>query len=184
MIGFVFGTACLAALFALARRSGWARGAHVYGYGGHGPFGAPHFAGWTPPFAGGCAGPRGGAPFGFRGGPLDVLFERLDTSPEQERVLRDAIGEARRRGRAAGDALRDARRELAAVLRGEHLDEVALGAALAATDQAYDGAKRAALDAAVKVHGALDARQRGVLADAVEGGARAFFRRRRARFEV
>ena len=113
---------------------------------------------------------------GFRGfGPRAMLrrvFERLDTTPGQEKVFFEAFGDLRDRAKAARTELVGARSEVAQALRQESFDEVLLGNVLTRLDDAVDSMRKAALDAFGKVHGALDERQRNILADLVESGNR------------
>jgi len=176
MIGFLLGTVCLVALIKVAR-------ARRYGYGyacGHGGYG--RFGGFDEGGFGGRGG-FGGPPwaergFGFgRGGIgarvfLRGLFQRLETSPGEEKVILDALEELKAAGRGAKEEARGARADLAKAMRGESFDEVALGGATARVESAMDGARKAGISAFAKVHGVLDERQRDKLADLIEHGPR------------
>lgn len=181
MFGFVFGSICLFALVKVLRHGGmgpafaygggcgrghggWGRG----GYGGYGdtrheggPFGHDGWRGRH----GGFRGPFAGRGRGFL---LRGFFERLDTTPGQEKVILAALDELETAGRGVKDDVRGARSELATALRGESFDEIALGGATARIEGAVDSLRKAGIDAFAKIHGALDERQRGLLADWIE----------------
>lgn len=149
MFGFFIGTISLFGLIAVLRRRRW-HGRHGYGgYGGHG----------------GGYGPRM---------MLRRLFERLETTPGQEKVIVEAIGDLKSRARDARSDLMGARHEIADAFRQESFDEVLLGGALGRIDASMDVMRKSALDAFGKVHAALDERQRKILADLVERGPRPF----------
>ncbi len=147
MFGFIVGAACL---FGLVRVLRHARHGH---FGHHGPFGR---------FRGGF-GPR----MMLRG-----LFERLDTTPGQEKVIAAAIADLRSHAKDAKMGLAGARHDVAEALRQESFDETLLGGALSRMDNVVDDLRKSALDAFAKVHATLDERQRRVLADLVETGPR------------
>ena len=146
MFAFVVGTACLVGLVAVLR----------HGHHGHHSRGRfrGQFRGW-----GGRMGPRH---------LLRRLFERLDTTPGQEKVIAEAIDGFKREAKTARGELEGARGEVASALRQDVFDEVMLGAALTRVDNTVDVMRKAALDAFGKVHAALDDKQRALLADFVE----------------
>jgi uncharacterized membrane protein len=144
MFAFVVGTACLFGLVAVIRH-----GRHGSRHWGHG-----HFRGG-----------RGG--FGPRR-MLRRLFERLDTTPGQEKAIASALDDFKREAKSARAELEGARGEVASALRQDVFDEVLLGAALTRVDNTVDVMRKAALDAFGKVHGALDEQQRAKLADFIE----------------
>lgn len=149
MFGFIIGAACLFGLVKVLRHA-------RYGHHGHrGPFG----------FRRGGFGPR----MMLRG-----LFERLDTTPGQEKVIAAALADLRSQAHGAKSNLQGARHDIAEALRQESFDETLLGGALSRMDDAVDGMRKAALDAFGKVHATLDDRQRRILADLVESGPRGF----------
>jgi hypothetical protein len=147
MFGFLIGTVSLLALIGVVRGGRFRRGSRRARF-GHG------------------FGPRAM----FR-----RLFERLDTTPGQEKVIVSAMGDLRAQAKAARADLSGARNEVAEALRQESFDEVLLGGVLTRLDGSMDVMRRALLDAFGKVHGALDDRQRRVLADLVEAGPRSSF---------
>jgi hypothetical protein len=67
--------------------------------------------------------------------------------------------------------MKDARGDLAAALRGSELDDAALGAVLGRVDAATGEARSAVIDALRGIHGLLDDRQRGQVADLIDRSA-------------
>ena len=144
MFGFLFGTACLLGLTATFA----GRHHRHHGCGGHGR--------------------------GLRGGRarfvLNRLLDRLDTTPGQEKVIREAID-------TLLDDLHDARRDfrgsrvdVAEVIRSQILDRGQVEAIFTRHDVVIDRVRQNALDAFAKVHETLDERQRNILADMVLSG--------------
>jgi hypothetical protein len=105
------------------------------------------------PGAHACGHPRGRWR-GFRG-PLYVLFERLDLTPAQEKVVRAEVDRLRERARA---------------LRGDSLDETALADMFVRHDDRLRELREELGGALGRIHLALDERQRERLADLVERG--------------
>lgn len=174
MFGFIIGAVCLIGLIKVLRRGrhgggcggGWRR----HG-GGCGHRGGGH-RGWDD-----RDGDRGG---GWGGGPewfLRAVFERLDATPAQEKVIKGAVDEIREAGRAAKDELKKSRGEVAKAVRGPTINEVFFGELFARQDSAIESVRKAAVGAIAKVHDALDEKQRERLADLIEEGPRGFFRR-------
>lgn len=188
MLGFLFGAACvMGAVHLMRRRYGWRYGrgcgprwgGHGCGGRGRGAWGdhrewsgrggwddlgdSPHDdfgprASW--------AGPSGGRnPWWLRG-----LFLRLDTSPGQEKVIREVLGELQGEGRSLRDELRKARVDVAGVLRSDSVDATAMGEAFARHDDALDRMRKGLVGALAKLHEALDERQRRMLAQWLESG--------------
>ena len=96
------------------------------------------------------------------------LLSRIDASPAQERAIIGEVEKLQDRVRAAKAGLQDARGDLAAALRGPVLDDAALGAVLGRVDVATGEARSAVVDALRGIHGVLDDKQRGQLADLVD----------------
>ena len=98
MFGFFIGTACLVGFAALARRG---RRHHFYGHGGchHGHRG------------------RGGRFFIHR------ILGRLDTTPGQEKVIREAIADLKDEAWSLRSEIRGTRSELAQAIRAPELDK-------------------------------------------------------------
>jgi Spy/CpxP family protein refolding chaperone len=149
MCGFIVGTLCLLAFYKLARRGRGCHGRHHR----HGPWG-----GWGP-------GHHPGERWMLR-----MIFERLDTTPGQEKVIAHAFEQARDAMRAAARAVRDSREDVARALRADVLDEQALAAARSRHEEALRGAHDAATASLRATHEALDPRQRALLADLLSDG--------------
>lgn len=161
MFGFFVGTVCLIGLIGVLRR-----GRHHHHFGHSHGCGSEGWGGY------GRARRRG---FGF--GPramLRRLFERLDTTPGQEKVIVEAFSDLKNSARDAKGGLREARHDLAEAFRQESFDELLLGGALSRLDGSVDTLRKAGLDAFGKVHAALDERQRKILADLIESGRGGF----------
>lgn len=174
MLGFLIGTACLIGLVKVLR---WGRRGRGWGYGhacGHGAWhghGCGHGFDGGPErgdFGGGPPWARGG--FGGPGMWLRGLFERLGTSPEQEKVIHDALDELRQSGRKLKDELGGSRADVAKAVRSPSFDETTMGNVFARHDEVMDGMRKAVMGAIGKVHAVLDDRQRERLADLIENG--------------
>lgn len=143
MFGFLFGTACLLGLTAT-----FAGRHHGHGHCGHRS--------------------------GFRGGRgrfiLNRLLDRLDTTPGQEKVIREAIDSLQDELDDAKRELRGSRADIAQVIRGESLDRAQVEGIFTRHDVVIDRVRRNALEAFGRVHETLDERQRKILADLVESG--------------
>ena len=101
---------------------------------------------------------------------LHWVFSRIDASPAQERAIIAELEKLQDRLHAVKSGVHEARGDLAAALRGPVLDDAALGAALGRVDTATGAARSAVIDALRGVHGVLDDRQRGQLADLLDRG--------------
>ncbi len=103
-------------------------------------------------------------------GMLRWVFERLETTPGQERVISDAV-EAMR---AAAEPLRGewsrSRVDVARGLRAETFDRTSLREAWVRQDERVRGLRDAMELELARVHEALDERQRRMLGDLIEGG--------------
>jgi len=155
MFGFIIGAACLAGLVHVLRgrhchaHGGWGRGwrGHHHGHGGR--------WGWR----------DGGEGFWLRG-----LYSRLDTTPGQEKVIRSIIDEMRSGADDLRSQVRRSKHDLAATLRSDTVDETALGEAFARHDEALDKLRKSMIGGVLKLHDALDERQRKILAEWLESG--------------
>jgi uncharacterized membrane protein len=130
-------------------------------------------------FAGAACGPdpsRAGGPFGRHRRPLGrsrwlrAVFQRLDTTPGQEREIRSALEDLVDRVRDAGASARRTRENLAHAVAGEAFDDAAFEATSARVDAATAQVKDAVRGALVRVHAALDLQQRARLAAVLEHG--------------
>ncbi|MCY1046078.1 hypothetical protein OV208_32500 [Corallococcus sp. bb12-1] len=144
MFGFIFGTACLAGLFVTLRRGrhGHRHGHYAYGHGGR----------WS-------ARPR-----------LRWLFERLETSPGQEKVIVKAVEDAREAFAKVKDQWGPSRTSVAGSLRSEHFDGAMLRELFSRHDVALETLRSAVKDGLSQVHEALEPGQRRELADIIEHG--------------
>lgn len=166
MFGFLVGTACLVGLIhVMKRRRGYARGGCGPGGWGGGHWG--HHGGWGRHGGWGHDGGDGGGrnPWWLRG-----LFSRLDTTPGQEKVIREVLGDLQQDGQSLRGEFRKARTDLASALRSETVDETALGEAFARHDEALERMRKGVVGALSKLHDALDERQRRLLAEWLESG--------------
>jgi hypothetical protein len=176
MLGFLIGAVCLVGLIKTIR------GGRRYGWGGGG-WGGPRFGGCG--YGGGRCGHghhggygyRGGydddAPFGGRGGPrifLRMLFERLDTTPGQEKVIKSALEDLWQAKGELREELKQMRNDVARAVRGEVLDEAALNEAHSRQDAVIAKLRERVTQAMRTIHEALDERQRGQVADMLERG--------------
>ena len=152
MFGFLIGFASLVGLIAVLKRGrGCGRGWH----GGH----HHHRHGW-----------RGGHRGGGRRGWLRFLFQKLDTTPGQEKEIAAAVDgfvEQARELKREGKTSRD---DVAKLLRTESLDEVTLGELFGRHDERLRELHKAFADALGRIHQSLDPEQRARLAELIEGG--------------
>jgi len=152
-------------LFALRRAHRRCRAYHgCHGYGGwHGYHGHGH-GGWEGPWGPPWGGHRG------RSWMLHAALSRIDATPAQERAIVAELDKLKDRVREVKSGLKDARGDLAAAIRGESLDDAALGGALGRADAAHTEVRRAVIDALRGIHGVLDEKQRAQVADLLDRG--------------
>ncbi len=163
---------------------GWhGRGGGGYGHG---------FGGYGPANDGGYEGDDGFGPsFGpgprwFRGGRngfvARMIADRLEATPAQERVIRDATEEFREAfSRLKGEG-RKTRDDVAGAFRKSHFDEVLFGELFARHDNALTDVRKAFIGMGARdPRRALDDKQRARLADLIEAGPSAFRPRFRGR---
>lgn len=164
MLGFLIGTACLIGLVKVAR-AGRCGGGH-HGHGGHGCHRGGGGHGWH----GGGRGWGGG--WGARGGSfwLRGLFERLDTSPGQEKVIKQSVEDLFDATRGMRSELEQSRRDLASALRSGVIDETAMGELFARHDEKLREVRKTIVGSLASVNDALDEEQRKRLADLLERG--------------
>jgi Spy/CpxP family protein refolding chaperone len=141
MFGFLIGTACLVGLAATLRAGCHGRGRH---------FG--HFR------------RHGGRFF------LNALLDRLDTTPGQEKTIREAVDQFSEDARSARRAMRATRGAVARSIEQSTFDAGALDAVFREHDGVIDGLRKSAVSAFARIHETLDDRQRKTLADLVESG--------------
>jgi Spy/CpxP family protein refolding chaperone len=155
MFGFFVGAACLYGLVRVLRGGG------SCGHGWHRRRGCDRWAGhrrW--------GGHRRGGFF------LHAIFDRLDTSPGQEKEIRAAADEVRRAGQALKDELSESRGDLARAFRSEAFDESLAAALLARHDARVDELRQSLVGALARVHATLEPTQREDLARFISRGPR------------
>ncbi|HEY2368904.1 MAG TPA: periplasmic heavy metal sensor [Polyangiaceae bacterium] len=174
MLGFIFGTVCLVALIKVMRHGrghhgwryahggcgghGW-HGHHDHGGGGRG-FGGPPWARWG----------GGGGGFG-EGFMMRGLFQRLETTPGQEKVIKDAFQKVRETLKEARAEWQD-KSELVSLLRGDTFDRTAAEGLSGKADASFAKVRVMIVEAFAQIHEALDDRQRRILADFIESRGR------------
>jgi len=123
----------------------------------HGPHGYGH------------SGRRGGGP---RRWMLRRLFQRLDTTHGQEKVIDEVTAEVETKFWAAREQMVNARTTYARAVRGEHFDSAAVGEAFDAQQASLEEVKKVLREGLAKVHEALEPEQRKLLGDLIEYGPR------------
>jgi len=175
MLGFIFGTVCLVALIKVLRHGhghhGW-RYAHGGGCGGHGWHGHHGGGGWGGRGHGGPPWARWGGGGGFgEGFMMRGLFSRLETTPGQEKVIKDAFQKVRETVKEARGEWQD-KSELISLLRGETFDRTAAEGLSGKADASFAKVRVVIVEAFAQIHEALDDRQRRILADFIESRGR------------
>lgn len=111
---------------------------------------------------------------GYRGGPrrwmLRRLFEHLDTTPGQEKVMSAAVENAERTMWQAREQVFRARTAYAKAMRSETFDTAAVNEAFDAQQASVDEVKKAVREGLQSVHEALSPEQRARLGDLLEFG--------------
>lgn len=160
MIGFIIGTAAILGACIYARSHHHHRYASHCGrqrrYGWDGGDRGRHGRRWD-------AGGRGGRGRYRSRGPrrwIAELADRLDASPEQERVIHDVAWELFRDLRSLGDEAKSTRSDLGAAFGTERLDEERMGELFARHDELLERARKVFVGALARVHDALDPQQR------------------------
>ncbi len=184
MFGFIIGTACLIGLVSTLRR-GACHGGYGYRY-------QPRFAGcgsydgscggeWRGQDADAERGGGGGGPFRSHGrghwnhgAPpmafffLRRVFQTLDTTPGQEKVIRPAVEEFVEVVKKQRGEMQKTREDIARAMRSPSFDETVMGELFARHDASLDAIRKAAIGTLAKTHEALDEEQRKRLADMIE----------------
>lgn len=124
---------------------------------------------------------RGGRRWGHGGGwgdgrswMLRRLFQRLDTTPGQEKVISQAFGELQEKVRAVREELLRSRGTFAKSVRGEAFDTESVRDQFEKQQGALEELKKAAVAGMQKIHEALTPEQRAVAGDLIEFGPRSF----------
>lgn len=141
MFGILIGTACLIGLVAVLRRG--ARRRRFFG--GFGPG-------------------RHGSWMTYR------LFEALDTTPGQERVIRNVRDDFFSQVSDLKEGLHASRSDVARAVRSDSFDEGAMQDAFSRQEEGIAKIRKAASEALAKVHDVLDDKQRRRLAELLENG--------------
>ncbi len=147
MFGFIIGTVCLVGLVKVLRR------------GGYGPLGYA-----------GC-GSHAGRGRGMGGGPrmwLRSIFERMATTPGQEKAIMSALEELRSHRRAVREEAERTRGDLAQAVSSGLIDDQTLDETFARHDRLLAQARVSFVEAVKKVTEALDERQRKQLAEILQ----------------
>ena len=163
MLGFILGTVCLIGLIKTLRRGGCS-GSYFSdgGYGGHG-YGGPG---------------RFGRSFGGPRFWLRSVFERLQTTPGQEKAILGAIDELRAARGAVRQELEQTRSELARAIGNGLIEDGTLEDTFARHDRLLAQMRVSFIESMKKITESLDERQRSQLAQMIErrgwfgGGAR------------
>jgi len=161
MVCFIWGAVGAVALIGLLKHH-----RRMHGCGGGWGHGGCHDGG------GGSYGPGRG---GFRGGfgvraLLRGLFERLDTTPGQEKAIMGAIEQLREAIGHAKDELRGSRKDFADAFRRGPIDEAAVADIFVRHDTVISETRRKVVEAVGHIYEALDDKQRNVVADLIEHG--------------
>jgi Spy/CpxP family protein refolding chaperone len=151
MLGFIIGTVCLIGLIKVLRRG---HGAPF----GHGGYGCGH-------------GSLGGGRRAFGGVRwwLRSVFERLETTPGQEKVVVSALDELRASRTAVREEMRQTRADLAQAVGGGLVDDATLEETFARHDRLLAQVRVSFVETTKKITEALDEGQRKQLARMLEG---------------
>lgn len=145
MLGFIIGTVCLVGLVKVLRR----------GRGWHGRWG-----GYGHPV-------RGGGP---RRWLLRSVFERLETTPGQEKAIVSALDELREERAVLREEASQTRSDLARAIGSGLVDDTTLEETFARHDRLLAQLRVVFVETLKKTSEVLDERQRKQLADWIEGG--------------
>jgi Spy/CpxP family protein refolding chaperone len=151
MLGFIIGTVCLIGLVKVLRRGrGW-HGRWGYGSRGYGPstYGS-----------------------GRRGWFLRSIFERLETTPGQEKAIVAAMDELRGNREVVREEAKQTREDLARVVAGGLVDDAALEETFARHDRLLAQLRVSFVEALKRATEALDERQRKQLSDFMQRSGR------------
>lgn len=110
--------------------------------------------------------------------PKKALYRHLDTTSGQEKDLSPLLDDLFSAGGDARNEARQARRDIAAALRGDKVDEAALARAFASLEQKLTHLREVTSLGITRAHEILDDGQRRRLASAIEHGPAAFRRGR------
>ena len=105
---------------------------------------------------------------------VEMLSYRLDATPAQEKVMREAAREVWKVAREQREELSDSRTDLGKAMGGERFDEQVLGELFARHDERLRTVRQTVVGALAKVHDALDTEQREELARWLGASGRRF----------
>lgn len=103
---------------------------------------------------------------------LRGVFERLETSPGQEKVILEAADQVRTAAEKFRGEARQTRDAFSRSMSGEHFDSTVINEAFARHDALLKELRDTATAQLSRVHEALDERQRRDLADLIDGLSR------------
>jgi septal ring factor EnvC (AmiA/AmiB activator) len=149
MFGFIVGTASLVGLIAVLRKERYGGWRHGPGRGG-----------------------KGAAHGGRRRWMLRWLYQRLDTTPGQEKVLAAAAEDMEARLRQMYSELEQLRKEAGRSLRGSQFDASAIRESFARQRAHLETLEESVVGHLGRGHEALDEAQRERLAELVQDGPR------------
>lgn len=170
MLSFLLGIACIVGVVAVARgrrRWGrWTRRGPLFGC-GPGELGGRYGGDrWGRHGDLGYGGSFWAQSFRARG-----LFERLETTPAQEKVIASAAEQLRQTREKLREELARLRHEVAQALRAEQFNPASMREIFARHDLLISDLRTVALEVLSKIDEALDDRQRKILAELIEPGA-------------
>lgn len=116
---------------------------------------------------------------GFRGGGarrwmMRRLFERLDTSPGQEKVVSGAVDDVQRKAYAARESMFGARADVAKAMRSDTFDSASLNEVIEKQQTQLDELKKSVREGLQSIHEVMTPDQRAALADLIEFGPAEF----------
>jgi len=159
-MGFVLGAVIAAAItYAVVKKRHYRRFGHCGG------FHRNHWDGYV-----GYDRPPSARGFRRRGRFMFGLFRRLDVSPGQEKALIEMVERIREQVDEALPELNDARKQVAAALDSEVLDQPALDAAFARSGELAEKLARELRESIASAHGLLDPEQRRMVAQWLASG--------------
>jgi uncharacterized membrane protein len=104
-----------------------------------------------------------------------MLFDRLETTPGQEKAIRAEVRGLRDRAKVLKDERGRTRDDLAAAIRDEGFSEVVMGEMFARHDDVLRELRQDVVGALVRIHSVLEPEQRERLAKVIESGRRPFW---------
>jgi hypothetical protein len=111
---------------------------------------------------------------GRRRWAMRYVFEKLGTTPGQERVIEEVADDLERKGRAMKEELSKLRADFAKSMRGEAFDTAQAREAMDRQQTLIDELRSAAIAGMQKIHEALDSEQRKRVGDLLEFGPSRF----------